>query len=67
MTNKTLKVAMFEREHIYRVAAAMLGINAKVFKNKINHQVVNGKTAKFTDSEKEKLASEYKIKITDIE
>lgn len=67
MKNGKLKTAMFEREVTHRKAAAILGINPRVFTNKINKRVVNGYEATFTVAEKSLLATEFALNAEDIE
>ena len=67
MKNRKLKTAMFEREITHRKAAAILGINPRVFTNKINKRVVNGYEATFTAPEKALLATEFEIDANEIE
>ena len=67
MTNKALKIAMFEREATHKQAAEMLGINARVFTNKINKRIINGYEASFTPAEKTMLAAQYQINVNEIQ
>jgi predicted DNA-binding protein (UPF0251 family) len=65
--NKKLKMAIFEKEMKYKEVAEEMGINRKVFMNKINQSVVNGYVAKFKPIEKVWLANRFGIKVSDIE
>lgn len=67
MKNKKLKTAMFEREITHKAAAERLGINSRVFTNKLNKRVVNGYQAGFTVSEKNMLAMLFDVPVTEIE
>lgn len=67
MKNKVLKMAIFEKEMKYKEVAEEMGINRKVFANKINQSVVNGYVAKFKPIEKVWLANRFGIKESDIE
>lgn len=67
MINKVLKVAIFESEKKHSEVAEEMGINRKVFCNKINHRVANGYVARFKPVEKAWLANKFGIKESDIE
>lgn len=67
MKNKTLKTAMFAAGVTHKKAAEKLGINYRVFTNKINHITVNGYQAKFTVAEKALLATIFEIDVNSIE
>lgn len=67
MKNKALKTAMYTAEKKHKDVAEVLGINTKVFTNKLNHRKVNGYEARFTYSEKATLASMFGLLIIDIE
>ena len=67
MKNKKLKMAIYESERKYGEIAEAMGINRKVFCNKINHNVVNGYVARFKPVEKAWLAKEFGINENDIE
>lgn len=47
--------------------AAEMGINRRVFSNKLGRRSVNGYEAQFTDAQKEWLADKFGIDTTDIE
>lgn len=44
-----------------------MGINRRVFSNKLGRRVVNGYVIQFTEAQKEWLADKFGIEITDIE
>lgn len=44
-----------------------MGINRRVFSNKLGRRTVNGYVIQFTESQKEWLAAKFGIDITDIE
>ena len=67
MKNKKLKTKMFEDGYTHKEVAECLGINTKVFTNKINRLVVNGYETKFTEAEKIALALKFGIDKNDIE
>lgn len=67
MKNKALKTAMYAAEKKHKDVAKVLGINTKVFTNKLNRRTVNGYEARFTTSEKSMLASMFGLLIIDIE
>lgn len=67
MKNKKLKTKMYEMGVTHKQVADFIGINAKVFTNKINRLVVNGYEAKFTETEKIVLAMKFDINKDDIE
>lgn len=67
MKNKKLKTKMYKMSATHKQVAEFLGINTKVFTNKINRLVVNGYEAKFTTTEKMALAMKFGIKENDIE
>ena len=67
MKNKALKIAMYAAGKKHRDVAKVLGINTKVFTNKLNRRTVNGYEARFTTSEKAMLASMFELLIIDIE
>lgn len=67
MINKKLKLAMYEKEVTHKDVSASMGINTKVFTNKINKRVVNGYEARFTDAEKVWLADAFGVAVSDIE
>lgn len=66
-TNQALKFKMLAAGVIYEQVAAEMGINAQVFKNKINRKKVNGYTAYFKPAEKKWLAEKFCIAETEIE
>ena len=49
-----------------RVAAEM-GINTRVFNNKLNMRTVNGYVIRFTPAQKEWLSERFNIPVADIE
>jgi hypothetical protein len=51
----------------YEQVSAEMGINAQVFKNKINRKKVNGYTAYFKPTEKEWLSEKFGIAENKIE
>jgi len=65
--NKVLKVAIYESEKKHSEIAEEMGMNRKVFGNKINHREVNGYVARFKPVEKAWLANKFGIKESDIE
>ena len=67
MKNKKLRRAMFDKEVTQKETAAKMGINAKVFQNKINQRTVNGYLVRFTVAEKVWLACEFGINENDID
>lgn len=67
MKNKKLKTKMFEMGVTHKQVAALLGINAKVFTNKINKITINGYEAKFTKAEKVVLSLKFDIPEEEIE
>ena len=67
MKNKKLKTKMFEMGVTHKQVATLLGINTRVFTNKINRQLVNGYETKFTAAEKIVLALKFDLNENDIE
>lgn len=67
MKNKKLKIAIYENEMNYKEVAEEMGINRKVFCNKINNFPVNGYVARFKPIERVWLANRFGIKESDIE
>lgn len=67
MKNKALKTAMFNCEATHKKGAEILGINARVFTNKINKRFVNGYESKFTVAEKNLLAAKFNLNVEEIE
>lgn len=65
--NKVLKMVIYEEGIKYKDIAEEMGINQKIFANKINHLVVNGYEAKFKHIEKVWLAMRFGINVEDIE
>lgn len=51
----------------HKELAAELGINARVFGNKLARRNVNGYTCRFTEAQKEQLAARFGIAIEEIE
>lgn len=47
--------------------AAEMGINRRVFSNKLGRRMVNGYVIQFTEAQKEWLAAKFGIDTTDIE
>lgn len=47
--------------------ATEMGINRRVFSNKLGRRTVNGCVVKFTEQQKEWLATKFGINTTDIE
>lgn len=66
-TNKDLKLKMFDAGVTYEQVASEMGINAQVFKNKINRKKINGYTAYFKPTEKKWLAEKFCIAENEIE
>lgn len=66
-TNKALKIKMLSAGVTYEEVATDMGINAQVFKNKINRKKVNGYTAYFKPTEKSWLADKFCIGESEIE
>lgn len=50
-----------------RELAAEMGINRRVFSNKLGRRTVNGYVIQFTEAQKEWLAAKFGIDTTDIE
>lgn len=67
MKNKRLKIAMKEAEVTYAETAAKMGRNSKVFANKMNQRTVNGNVVHFTITEKEWLATQFKLSADEID
>lgn len=66
-TNQALKLKMLAAGKVYEQVATEMGINAQVFKNKINRKKVNGYTAYFKPIEKSWLADKFCIDENEIE
>lgn len=66
-TNQALKIKMFEAGVTYEQVASEMGINAQVFKNKINRKRINGYTAYFKPTEKKWLADKFGVDENEIE
>jgi DNA invertase Pin-like site-specific DNA recombinase len=66
-TNQALKIKMLSAGVTYEGVATDMGINAQVFKNKINRKKVNGYTAYFKPVEKSWLADKFCIDESEIE
>lgn len=66
-TNKVLRSRFIFYGLTQKMIAAEMGINARVFANKMYRRKVNGYEARFTEAQKEWLAARFGIEITDIE
>lgn len=51
----------------HKKLAQEMGINERVFNNKLARRKVNGYEARFTDTQKEWLANRFGIDVTEIE
>lgn len=61
-------VSKFVAEDVkQKEVAAEMGINARVFNNKLRLRTVNGYQARFTDEQKEWLAERFGIDASEIE
>ena len=67
MINKILRSQIVLHGITIKDLAAEMGINYRVFRNKLGRRTVNGYVVQFTDAQKEWLAAKFGINTTDIE
>lgn len=67
INNRVLRSKMVLMGITHKELAEEMGINRRVFSNKLARRVVNGYTIQFTDAQKEWLANRFGLDVTEIE
>lgn len=67
MVNTLLRSRIVLRGTTQKEVADEMGINHRVFGNKINRRIVNGYEARFTDEQKAWLAEKFQLDVNEIE